>query len=187
MLVKVWSFSEDIDISYVKANTTLFSSVITSPFTFTLSWSMMVNMWSPSIKVNLGSRESRGNPPLYTFSKSQWWPYEMYFTSDFKESDMWDTLLVKLEASNSAHFYNTTINIKWEWFSKLPIYISEVKGIGEFITGKIYWKIDKEYIGWIMLKKDTTATTWNISLWNAVGYITINFNWEVLKIPYYND
>jgi len=32
----------------------------------------------------------------------------------------------------------------------------------------------------------TTVQTWNISLGNAVGFITMEYNWYVLKIPYYN-
>lgn len=44
-----------------------------------------------------------------------------------------------------------------------------------------------EYIGGLMLEKDTTATTGSIALWNAKWYIKVNFNGEIIKIPYYWD
>jgi hypothetical protein len=38
-----------------------------------------------------------------------------------------------------------------------------------------------------MVKKDTTATTGEITPWNFTGYIKVRFNWEYIKIPYYNE
>jgi hypothetical protein len=32
----------------------------------------------------------------------------------------------------------------------------------------------------------TTATTWSVTLWNAVWYVTIKINWVDRKIPYYS-
>lgn len=46
---------------------------------------------------------------------------------------------------------------------------------------------DKNYYGGIMLEKSTEANTGDITLGNAVGFITVNFNGEIIKIPYYWD
>jgi len=49
-----------------------------------------------------------------------------------------------------------------------------------------YWMhIDDIYYWWIMIWTSSSATTWSITLWNAVWYITVNLNGETLKIPYY--
>ncbi len=52
----------------------------------------------------------------------------------------------------------------------------------------LYWNNpnNNTFYGGLMIKKDTTATTGSITLWNAVWFIVVNFNWELLKIPYYS-
>lgn len=71
--------------------------------------------------------------------------------------------------------------------SGINIYPTNVKTIWVQTTGTIYGVYaDKKYYGGIMLEKDTSATTWEITPGNFVGYITVNFNGEIVKIPYYN-
>lgn len=62
-----------------------------------------------------------------------------------------------------------------------------LKTLWELGYGTLYGvHTDNVYYGGIMIEKDTTATTGNITLGNAVGYIKVNFNGEIIKIPYYN-
>lgn len=52
----------------------------------------------------------------------------------------------------------------------------------------IYWvHTDNIYYGGLMMDKTNTATTWNITPGNFVGYIKVNLNGEIVKIPYYNE
>lgn len=62
-----------------------------------------------------------------------------------------------------------------------------VSAIGSQARLLFYGLHNAEYKGGIMLNKTTTATTGSITLGNAVGYIKVNFNGEIIKIPYYNE
>jgi len=69
------------------------------------------------------------------------------------------------------------------WLKALP---RNFRALWELGIGTIYGvHTDKVYYGGIMIEKDTTATTGSVTLGNAVGFITVNFNGEILKIPYY--
>ena len=61
----------------------------------------------------------------------------------------------------------------------------DVKSLWETTIALLYWNYNWEFNWWIFLWKSSTATTWSITLWNAVWYITVNFNGEIIKIPYY--
>ena len=62
----------------------------------------------------------------------------------------------------------------------------EIINLGGSYSLTIYWMDDWVYKWWIMLEKSSSANTWEITLWNAVGYISVNFNGEIIKIPYYS-
>ena len=57
----------------------------------------------------------------------------------------------------------------------------------EFTSALLYWNNEGNYKWWIMLSKETSATTWNITPWNFEWYIKVNLNGEIVKIPYYNE
>lgn len=61
-----------------------------------------------------------------------------------------------------------------------------IKQLWDFITCFTYW-IDTDWVfkWWIINGESTTATAWNITLWNAVWFLEINYNWEIVKVPYY--
>ena len=69
----------------------------------------------------------------------------------------------------------------------IPLRPSEIFSIWQMWYWTSYWTFsgDNKFYGWIMLWTNEKATTWNITLWNAVGYITVNLNGEIVKIPYY--
>jgi len=97
-----------------------------------------------------------------------------------------------------------TITTTWWWPGRannvnLTLYMSkndaaleltprELKSLWNLATWTLYWRHTNHTYYWgIMLSKETTATTGSITLWNAVGYIKVNLNWEIVKIPYYNE
>lgn len=63
-----------------------------------------------------------------------------------------------------------------------------VKALWETVFWQIFW-MNEDWIfkWWLMLSKETTATTGSITLWDAQWYIKVNLNWEIVKIPYYWD
>lgn len=69
----------------------------------------------------------------------------------------------------------------------VPLRPVEVKNIGEIWYWVSYWNYprDNKFYWWIIIWTNQKATTWNITLWNAVGFITVNLNGEIVKIPYY--
>ena len=61
-----------------------------------------------------------------------------------------------------------------------------MKNLWEIAIWTSLWEwIDWKFYGWFMIEKSETATTWSITPWNFQWYITTNFNWEIIKIPYY--
>lgn len=103
---------------------------------------------------------------------------------------------------------STTIKLKWEtWntggyleditISKIVAVIPRTSNIGaipreieelwDLWTWTLYWNhIDWSYHGWIITWTTESATTWSVSLWNAVWYLEINYNWQIVKVPYYS-
>lgn len=112
-----------------------------------------------------------------------------YTSTDIYPS--WTTITIKIRA-----WYSTkTITTKWiyietipEWYTlnQIAIYPKEIKNLWNLVIGTIYGNYnDNKYVWGIMLNKATTATTGSITLWNAVGFITVDYNGEIIKIPYY--
>lgn len=71
----------------------------------------------------------------------------------------------------------------------LAIKPQSVEELWELGVGTLYGRHPNDwvYYGGIMTEKSTDATTGNIAPWNFVGYITVNLNGEIVKIPYYNN
>lgn len=64
----------------------------------------------------------------------------------------------------------------------------EIKEIWKTTAGTLYGiHTDNIYYGGIILNTDTEATTGSITLGNAIGYIKVNYNGEIIKIPYYGN
>lgn len=61
----------------------------------------------------------------------------------------------------------------------------EKKSIWVFLTWIIFWKEDKHFKGGIITWESTSVITGAITLWNAVGFLEVNNNGKVVKIPYF--
>lgn len=71
---------------------------------------------------------------------------------------------------------------------KIYIIPTIIKNLWESVSWIIFWlNSNWNFMWWFMYWLSGSATTWNITLWNAVWYITVNFNWQIVKIPYYNE
>lgn len=103
----------------------------------------------------------------------------------------WDTVEFKILwnwGTTAVSSFNADVSILKMSINPLSMNAKEVKYIWGQVICFLYW-IDSDgvYKGGIMLDKDTTATTGSITLGNAVGYIKVNFNGEIIKIPYYSN
>lgn len=114
----------------------------------------------------------------------------MHYVSDIIYPS-WTVININVSGGSSDYMvYAKNIKIRVAK-TRLPVVVSgnptEVKSIWNMWYIIIYWKIWNSYKGGIMIDKDTSATTWAITLWDAVGYIKVNLNGEIVKIPYYNE
>lgn len=133
------------------------------------------------------------DPLLMAFNTSPYVVKEQeYKTTDNKNS--WTVISLYggagwSQTTNRMKFYRAYIDLVLcefkatnDWFIRPTL----LKDLWQTTTWTIYWKhIDNTYYWWIMIEKSETATTWSITPWNFQWYITTNFNWEIIKIPYY--
>lgn len=122
----------------------------------------------------------------------KWWTWYAQDLSKSIEMDVnkWDT--IELRADWSSWNYTAThknsklrMSPQSSWNILRPIFLKE---IWQIISCTLYWNhIDWKYYGWIMIEETTTAYTGQISPWNFVWYIRVNFNWKMVRIPYYDD
>ena len=87
------------------------------------------------------------------------------------------------------------LKITWLYISSLPadktesynvaIYPNNIVEIWALWVGVIYWNLNWKFLWGIIRDKTTTATTGSIAPGNFVGYLEVNYNGSIVKIPYY--
>lgn len=129
------------------------------------------------------------------------WEYNQSYTNItwspvIKNINAWDKITVKIYTwYNNGSYYNKItansgsitcpINLVKTGYRDMP---REIKNIWDFTTCTLYGiHTDGVYYGGVMLEKTTTITAGSISPSNFVWYIKVNFNGEIIKIPYYKN
>lgn len=84
---------------------------------------------------------------------------------------------------NNTKIYQVTYINSKNFISWIPY---KKRDIGEMTSMFIYGNYNGEYKGWIITGTTNEVETGSITLWNAVWFITVMFNGELIKIPYYN-
>ena len=123
----------------------------------------------------------------------QWWNSgysgRIQRTTTINSVKAWDVITIVVDSLGSqyeATHYSSTFEMA-PVSKGLKVMPKSVKEIGDLGDNTLFWKhIDNKFYGWIMLGKVNSATTGSVTLWNAVWFIEVNFNWELLKIPYYS-
>ena len=119
--------------------------------------------------------------------------YSYYWNTNNQTRTLWpynkgDSIEIKMiwDGTTAINGFNADVYIYKMRIPVLKITPYDIKALWAVAICFLYW-IDSDgvYKGGLMVEKSTTHTTGSISLWNAVGFISINFNWEILKIPYY--
>lgn len=132
--------------------------------------------WWTVISTNGGGRMHNWWMDLYWF---------VYLTS-------WQTATITCSPWNHSVECKNIKVVLYRWYDIphwdiFPVFPREIVEIWWQATTTLYGKdVSWRYVWWIMLWISTSATTWSIALWNAVWYITVNFNWNTYKIPYYD-
>ena len=100
--------------------------------------------------------------------------------------------VVKLQGQT---YNNTTTTFKqavinWILFDEVITikgYPNWIKSLWDLGTITLYGIYNWEYKGGIMQEESVLCSTWEITLWNAVWFVRVFYNWKYIKIPYYND
>lgn len=147
---------------------------------------------------------------ITTSSRVSAWSWSLYvwLWTQYKNTSPWTNKTTYTFISDSVMpaWSNVQIWIKWtssntiyaEWAfvdiiptdatsNYVPLFPTSIKWIWQKWTWILYWKLNDNFIWWLMTDKSSSVTTWNIILWPAVWYITVNLNGEIVKIPYYNN
>lgn len=109
-----------------------------------------------------------------------------------KDLNKWDVVKVTVKWYNSAYKLGVrTLYSGIKYMDNLIVWVGgtpkQIKAIWEFIVVHLYGNNDKGvYKGGIITGTTNSVTTGSITLWNAVGYLEVNYNWNIVKIPYYN-
>ena len=77
---------------------------------------------------------------------------------------------------------NMTVITSWMEIELRPSRIYEIWVVWVWTT---FWTINWVFKWWQFIGTDTAATTWTITLWNAVWFLEVNYMWEIYKVPYY--
>jgi len=99
---------------------------------------------------------------------------------------------IKIDYENWLNYGKPTW-YTWSYLSIQPSHLTpswypdEVKNIWE-TTEVIIYGTNKDwvYIWGVIVWETNDIKTWSITLWNAVWFLEINYNWEIVKVPYYS-
>lgn len=191
-----WSVSENVTMTSTTASgdyveTTMFTATETWIYHFTIQVWNNTTQWSTQAQVT-------------SWTVISWTRLAVCQNSETKNIDCmvqlsaWEALKVtttygsywnwgaRYWAATYERYADIPYMPNWEWLNYYIVKPRELKGLGQFIWWTLAGKhTDGTYYWWYMVWKSTSATVGNVTLWNAVGYITVNLNGEIVKIPYY--
>lgn len=107
-----------------------------------------------------------GTVDIWTITLNRWDSFDIWYTKDW----YWEWTVWPFTVN-----FEVDLSKKWA-YSFVP---SEIISLWEQLTVNIFWIVGDEFYVW---EEVATATTWNITPWNFVGYLQI---WKY-KIPYYS-
>lgn len=173
-----WNWSYTSDIYY---NPSLEKDVI---YTFpNIEWKIKFScyVWSNSTYSTIFDIYKNWESIYNRKSTSSW---NVSVNIDLLETDTltfgWRSSASSVQASNKV--MDVIITYFWEPIRLTPTTIKEIWNIW---TATAFWEVNWNFKGWQFIWETTDIITWDIALWNAVGYLVVNYNWNALKIPYY--
>lgn len=159
--------------------------------TATEDWVCTINAkiyWSNSLSITYCYVSVNGN---VVASGSNWpsWSGDANFTATFTVMK-WDVVKVAWQRYNywswNVHDIYVTYTYATVSDNVIKAYPRDVYPIWQLWFATLYWKHNNGlYYWWLIVGKATSATTWSVTLWNAVWYLLMDLNWQIVKIPYY--
>jgi len=154
----------------------------------------LTNTWGSGANQLAYIKTYKNGEELNSYSGYTWGTRDYTYTvNNVKKGD---TITVKIRAwYNNSNYYNLLKANSGSISCPISLYKSGIdilpKGVSRVwvqAVGTIYGvHTDNIYHGGIMMDKSSTATTGNITPGNIVGYIRVNLNGDIVKIPYYYD
>ena len=123
-------------------------------------------------------------------SNSTSWYEEVTFSN--MAINKWDIIKVTAQWYNSSYKLELqTLYANAKYMENLIVWVGgtpkQIKAIWEFIVVHLYGNNDKGvFKGGIITWTTESVETGSITLWNAVWFLEINYNGQIVKVPYYN-
>lgn len=161
-------------------------------YTIPISWkikvSYQIKAWSSSYGmscvVNISWTDKYSDAMITSTT------YSLKTHTDDTIYSAWTQVIIQLKSgyqNASAYIKDISIETYNDLKPFFPVEPLELKTIWKNIRIYTFWNKDWTFKRWAMIDKDTSATTWEITLWNAVWYIKVRYDWEYIKIPYYSN
>ena len=120
---------------------------------------------------------------IFSDKESTTTPKTVYTSIDVSKNDKISRKFYKGDSSLGSNTA-TNVVIVTAW-TDIPLKPTEVKNIGTIWIWTSFWEVNNEFKGWQFIWETTEVITWDITLWNAMGYLVVNYKGNALKIPYY--
>lgn len=173
-----WNWSYTSDVYY---NPSLEKDVI---YTFpNIEWKIKFScyVWSNSTYATIFDIYKNWESIYNRKSTSGW---DVSLNIELLETDTltfgWRSSASGVQATNKVT--DVVITYFWEPIRLTP---TMLKPIWQIAPATSFWEVNWNFKGWQFIWETTDIITWDIALWNAVGYLVVNYNWNALKIPYY--
>lgn len=116
----------------------------------------------------------------YTTNQNYWMThYRDVEAGDIISRKVYTTVSGKGSPNNIT---DVTITYFWKPIQLAPTVVKDIWIIWVWTS---FWEVNNEFKGWQFIWETTDVVTGSKALWNAVGYLVVNYNWNALKIPYY--
>jgi hypothetical protein len=149
--------------------------------------------WNYFCEVNCNV-ESSGKWGKYSVSVN--WVAVLDWDCGTTEATTYSILLEWINAGDTITLsvYTTWDIIRYNWCRctykkgahQIPLEPRDSVELWETCHAMSYWNsLDNTFKWWIIVWSSASATTGEITLWNAVGFLEINYNGQIVKVPYY--
>ena len=112
----------------------------------------------------------------------------IHHTYDFTWLNVWDIVSASIDTqyNDGQHYIWNFVLTPLASVSMIPLTPKTIENIGDLIYLTLYGRDGEKYYGGIITGTTNSVTTGGITPWNFVGYLEINYNGSIVKVPYYN-
>lgn len=167
---------------YTTSGKVIWTYSFEAPTDADLLFSRDVKKWTSSNQYQCTITINKNNRDEYNTSY-----YSQNTTGSFtlKSVKKWD--IIKIVGTTAANAQSWIENVVVKQIEGLKIQLRpySIKPIWNIWVATSFWMINWLFKWGQFVGTNTSVTTGTITLWNAVGYLEVNYLWEIYKIPYY--